>query len=276
MTQDALEPREHFPVASLLLPGRLRRQIRDFYRFARGADDIADDATRPAEERRAELEALDAALHEGNEAALPAFALPYFRLVQRGHCNLQYGRNLLRAFRLDTLKDRYDTLDELVHYCAISAAPVGRTVLELAGEHKADLWAADQLCNAWQLLNHLCDCKEDYEQLNRCYLPQKWLEVEKASLAMLKEDATKLALRKVFDRLLREVEDMLAIAARLPASIKGKRLRIQARATWHLADALMHRLRDEDPLAGNIKLSKGDYLRCAFKALFPLQAMREN
>ena len=44
---------ENFPVASILVPRRLRPAVVAIYRFARAADDIADEGTATAAERLA-------------------------------------------------------------------------------------------------------------------------------------------------------------------------------------------------------------------------------
>ena len=44
---------ENFPVASLLVPARLRQPIEVIYRFARSADDIADEGDATPDERLA-------------------------------------------------------------------------------------------------------------------------------------------------------------------------------------------------------------------------------
>jgi phytoene/squalene synthetase len=53
---------ENFPVASILVPARLRQPIEVIYRFARSADDIADEGDATPEQRLAELAAYQAEL----------------------------------------------------------------------------------------------------------------------------------------------------------------------------------------------------------------------
>jgi phytoene/squalene synthetase len=68
---------ENFPVASLLVPAKMRRPIEVIYRFARSADDIADEGEATAEERLAGLAAYQAELDRieaGQTPLTPLFA----------------------------------------------------------------------------------------------------------------------------------------------------------------------------------------------------------
>src|SRR6185437_5841338 len=94
----------------------------------------------------------------------------------------QHCRDLLRAFRLDATKLRYDDWDDLMTYCRYSASPVGRQLIDLHGESQAAYPASDALCSALQVLNHLRDCGEDYRVLDRVYLPARELAANGAGI----------------------------------------------------------------------------------------------
>src|SRR5919107_1411517 len=87
------------------------------------------------------------------------------RALSPGH-----ARDLLKAFRLDATKRRYRDWDDLMHYCAYSAMPVGRYVLDVHGESRATWPASDALCAALQVINHVQDCGADYRALDRVYI----------------------------------------------------------------------------------------------------------
>jgi hypothetical protein len=72
---------------------------------------------------------------------------------------------------MDVTKLRYRDWDDLIGYCAYSAMPVGRFVLDVHGESRATWPANDALCAALQIINHLQDCSSDYRNLNRVYIP---------------------------------------------------------------------------------------------------------
>jgi phytoene/squalene synthetase len=110
---------ENFPVASMLLPPEMRRPIAVIYRFARSADDIADEGDATPAERlvdlntyRAELDRIEA----GNPPQTPLFiALAEVIAVYR--LPIQLFRDLLDAFAQDVVKKRYTDYPELLDYC---------------------------------------------------------------------------------------------------------------------------------------------------------------
>jgi len=227
---------ENFPVAARFLAPEHRLRILAFYRRAREADDIADDPALPAEDK---LHRLDVAAQSEPE---------------NSHLQL-----LLQAFRWDVSKSRYRDWSELMLYCRFSAVPVGRFLLDLHREGHDPQPASDALCSALQVLNHLQDCGEDYRRLDRVYLPSTWMDAEGAAVADLGEDRTKPALRRVFDRVLDRVDELVVQARPLPLRISDRRLALQAAITVSVAERLSHRLRRQDPLAGPVRLSSLGY-----------------
>ena len=83
----------------------------------------------------------------------------------------RHAQDLLAAFKLDVTKLRYRDWDDLIGYCSLSAMPVGRFVLDVHGESRGTWPANDALCAALQIINHLQDCKDDYRNLDRVYVP---------------------------------------------------------------------------------------------------------
>lgn len=259
--------RENFPVASWILPRRMRAPVMHFYRFAREADDIADDPQLAAEEKLARLEAVDRALVTGDPGALPDWAASYADDIAAGRAPLEPGRDLLVAFCRDAWKTRYADMGELWDYCRYSAAPVGRAVLAIGREEQADLRASDALCHVLQILNHIQDIGEDYRRLDRIYLPQDWLREEGvADMAALGAEKLSPALRRVVDRVLAAAEAELARAEPLAASVRSKRLRLEIRWIEELAWRLLARLREGDMLAAKVKLSPLEVLGCFRRA----------
>jgi len=255
---------ENFPVGSFLIRRALRPHVHAFYRFARQADDIADNPDLSAEEKVRRLdrmgEILDGA--PGNES--PAATAMRQSLAETGvtprHCH-----DVLRAFRMDATKLRYRDWNELMEYCRYSAAPVGRQVLDLHGESR-DLWPAnDALCSALQVLNHLQDCAEDYRDLDRVYLPEPDLAANGASVADLSAPRSSPGLRAVMDRLLDGTDTLIIKAREFPQGVKSWGLRCEVAAIVDLAARLSRRLRRGDPLAVRVKLSKGDFLAALLK-----------
>ncbi len=165
---------ENFPVASLLLPARLRRPVGIIYRFARTADDFADEgALAPGdrlarlEEYRRELQRLlrnqapQSPLFEALGGIVLAYALP-----------LRPFFDLLDAFSQDVVKSRYADFAQVMEYCRRSADPVGRLMLQLCGAAREDNFPlSDAICSGLQLANFWQDVAVDFRK-DRIYLPQ--------------------------------------------------------------------------------------------------------
>ncbi|HEX6734296.1 MAG TPA: squalene synthase HpnC [Azonexus sp.] len=176
---------ENFPVASLLVPARLRRPIEVIYRFARSADDIADEGDAAPAERLAGLAAYQAELDriEQGEAPQTPLFVELAAVVTRYRLPLQLFRDLLDAFAQDVVKKRYADYPELVDYCRRSANPVGRMVLHLFGRTEAEhLDQSDCICTALQLINFWQDVAVDWQK-DRVYIPQSDLPHFKVSEA---------------------------------------------------------------------------------------------
>lgn len=220
-----------------------------FYRFARAADDIADDPSRGVAAKLERLEAFEAGLN-GRRGAAEALAL-HAALGGRATA-LGHAHALLDAFRMDARGFDCATWDDLRSYCALSADPVGRFLLDVHGEPVDRAAQSDHLCTALQVLNHLQDIREDHDRLGRVYLPADWLAAEGVTRSDIARDAAMPELRRVIDRALDACDDLLSQAAPLPSALRDPGLRAQARATLWLAHALSRSLRTRDPLARRV------------------------
>ncbi len=190
---------ENFPVASWLLPARLRYPVAIIYAFARSADDLADEGDVEAAERLSRLDAYRDELAHIEAGRAPA--LPLFRnlaaVVQRHRLPLAPFFDLLDAFSQDVVKKRYADFGELSDYCRRSANPVGRLMLHLYGMHTpANVAHADAVCSALQLINFWQDVAIDWRK-DRVYLPadeRARFHVSEAHIAHARVDAAWQAL----------------------------------------------------------------------------------
>jgi squalene synthase HpnC len=169
---------ENFPVASRLVPAALRPAVVAIYRFARSADDIADEGDAPAHERLAGLAAYDAALEAIARGDTPASA-PFADLahaIREHSLPLPLFHALISAFRQDVTTKRYPTYGAVLDYCARSANPVGRLLLALYRRESDDnLRWSDAICTGLQLTNFWQDVAIDWNK-DRVYLPQEDLD----------------------------------------------------------------------------------------------------
>lgn len=165
---------ENFPVASILMPKRLRKPVAAIYHFARAADDIADEGECSNEERLQQLDEFRDQLH--HIAANKTPLLPLFQHLaseMKQHAlPMQPLHDLLDAFSQDVVKKRYANYDELLDYCRRSANPVGTLLLHLYEEATpVNLAYSDAICSALQLINFWQDVAKDIT-IARIYLPQ--------------------------------------------------------------------------------------------------------
>ena len=164
---------ENFPVASLLVPARLRAAVGVIYRFARSADDFADEGDATPAERLASLDAYRAELDRVASEKPPETALfaGVAGIVRDHKLPLTPFYDLLSAFSQDVVKARYASFEELLGYCSRSANPVGRLMLHLFGAADApNLVRSDAICSALQLINFWQDVAIDWKK-DRVYLP---------------------------------------------------------------------------------------------------------
>jgi farnesyl-diphosphate farnesyltransferase len=249
---------ENFPVGSWLIRRDLRPHVHAFYRFARNADDIADNSALTADDKIRRLDRMAAILDGAPGGDSPAATAMRASLQQTG-VTPQHCHDVLRAFRLDAIKLRYRDWDDLLEYCRYSASPVGRQLLDLHGENRNTWPPSDALCSALQVLNHLQDCVADHQNLDRVYLPLTDLARAGTSVEALTSPRSSPALRRVIDGLLDNTEALIATARGLAPRVRATGLRWESAVIVELAARLAQRLRRGDPVAGRVKLSKGDF-----------------
>jgi phytoene synthase len=166
---------ENFPVASLLLPRELREPVGVIYRFARTADDFADEGNDAPAARLAKLRGYGIALERISSGKAPETQLfaDLARIVREHALPLQLFNDLLDAFSQDVVKTRYADFPEVLDYSRRSANPVGRLLLRLFRKDSPENREfSDRICSALQLINFWQDVGIDYETKNRIYLPQ--------------------------------------------------------------------------------------------------------
>jgi len=254
---------ENFPVASHLVSKKYRPAILAFYRFARAADDIADDPALSESEKIARLDSFEETLLGQSDAAPEA--LPLRAAIAERGLSPKHGQDLLTAFRMDARKSRYQDWDDLIHYCTYSAMPVGRFVLDVHGESRSTWPANDALCAALQIINHLQDCGADYRRLDRVYIPMNALAEEGVPVDALAAKSSTPGLIICIHKLAAQTGTLLG-QADLSGSIKDLRLSLEVAAIERLARKLVKLLSARDPLSEPVHLSKTGFFSILLSA----------
>lgn len=166
---------ENFPVASVLVPKRLRKSISVIYAFARTADDFADEGNDDQKTRLQQLDDYSVALKQISQQHYqdnnPIF-IALKDVIQNYKIPFPLFEDLLSAFKQDVVKNRYANFNEVLDYCKRSADPVGRLLLHLDGNPSdKQLQQSDSICTALQLINFYQDIVQDLTEQNRSYLP---------------------------------------------------------------------------------------------------------
>lgn len=259
---------EGLPIATRLMPGRFRASMLGLFDLARGADNIADNPRIPLEIRRETLIRIRADIASGRIEDLPLFALRHAHDIRAQNISPHYASALLDAFIQDTFVNRYYSISELLAYCSLSTASLGRGFLDIAQQKHAHLDAADALCVALQLLNHWRDIRTDYTDLGRIYLPEDWLReagVEPQDLAI---NVSSYGLKTVYQRLDAHISLLLADARFLSGSITHRRVALHARWLLECARTWQKQLREGDPLTRRISPNKREVLFALCRAGF--------
>lgn len=220
----AVEHYENFPVASALLPRRLRYPVRLIYAFARQADDFADEGDDAPPARLAKLDAFRAELNriERGEQAQTQLFIDLAPVITSYRLPLQLFRDLLDAFSQDVVKTRYAHFGEVMEYCRRSANPVGRLLLHLYDETDArKLAQSDGICSALQLINFLQDVRIDFAK-DRIYLPQDEMARYGVTEAQIAQGDTSGAWRPFMKFQIERTRKLLQAGAPLGTALHGR------------------------------------------------------
>jgi squalene synthase HpnC len=267
----SVEHYENFPVASLLMPARLRPAVKAIYAFARSADDIADEGDAPPQERLAALgryvEELNR-LESGIDPITPLF-LRLRQTIREFRLPYQPFHDLLSAFQQDVVTTRYATFDDLKDYCRRSANPVGRLMLHLYGAAgEQNLRDADAICTALQLINFWQDVAVDWQK-ERIYLPREDMDRFGVTESHIAEQTQGQAWRGLMRFETERARTLMLSGSALP-------LRLGGRIGWELRMIVQGGLRildrieqaDFDVFAHRPVLGPQDWLVMAWRAIF--------
>jgi len=265
---------ENFPVASVLLPKKLRRPISVIYAFARTADDFADEGDAPQDVRLQQLNdysvALQAIKQDSYQENNPIF-IALADVLKLHNLPIKLFDDLLDAFKQDVVKDRYQDFNEVLDYCRRSADPVGRLLLLLSSEpSQLQLQQSDAICSALQLINFYQDIVQDMTESDRVYIPideLKHFNVSEQQLTDINYDTTNLSplLRLQYQR----AKELMSQGYQLGAGLKG-RIGWEIRAMTLGGIMTLSKLisQSDDSLLKRPRLSKWSLIKIMLMSMF--------
>jgi len=254
------------------MPARLRPAVVAIYRFARAADDLADEGDAAPDARVSALDAFDAQLDRiagGEVPDSPPF--PALAAAIREHgLPLSPFHDLVSAFRQDVTVTRYANFDAVLDYCRRSANPVGRLLLALYdAQSSANLEASDAICTGLQLTNFWQDIAVDWRK-NRVYLPQDDLRRFGVSEAQIADGRVDDAWRALVEFEVARARRMLEAGRPLTRALPW-RLGLELSTIISGGLRILDRI---DRVGGDVfarrpVLATGDWIVVAWRALVP-------
>ena len=263
---------ENFPVGSVLLPRDLRAPIAIIYRFARTADDIADEGNATACERLGRLNEYQEGLNriESGKPSEDALFAAVAEIIAEHQLPVQLFRDLIDAFSQDVIKTRYADFNELMHYCCRSADPIGRLLLHLFKLATPTYLAwSDAICSSLQQINFWQDVAIDWEK-RRIYLPQEDMDAYGVSESHIANRQADARWQRLMQFQIDRSRAMLKSGAALGGVLPG-RMGLEIRATIAGGATILNKLEASggDVFRHRPMLKLHDWPRILYRALFP-------
>ena len=261
---------ENFPVASWLMPSPLRPAVRAIYRFARTADDLADEGDAEPAARLAALDELRdqlRAIEAGTASHWPDLG----HAIRQHRLSLTPFYDLLSAFSQDVITSRYESFQTLTDYCQRSANPVGRLMLQLFQRDAPDLQRlSDAVCTALQLANFWQDVAIDMRK-GRVYVPQQDLVTFGVSEAQIARGEVNQNWQRLMAFEVQRTRTLMHQGAPLARALSG-RIGFELRMVVQGGLRILERI---DAVSGDIfshrpKLGARDWTLMAWRALRPI------
>jgi len=231
---------ENFPVGSVLIPKDKRKYVYAIYSFSRYADDIADSGELDSVIKIVKLNSLDIELDKVENKKLDDLEketaymfLALYKTIEDLKIPVYELRNLLIAFMQDSVKDKYETFDELIEYSKYSANPIGHLILYVFGysENKKLFELSDYICTGLQLINFWQDVARDLE-INRVYIPNEVMKKFNYNYELLNNKVENENYIELIRYLTVKTRDFIEKGKDLPKHVKG-RLKYELKATYN-------------------------------------------
>jgi len=266
---------ENFPVGSILLPRHLRAPIGIIYRFARSADDIADEGDASATIRLTQLSMYQRELDRIEAGKKPEGELfvAVAEVIKQYQLPIQLFRDLIDAFSQDVVKKRYANFAELLDYCRRSANPVGRLLLYLFKQATPEhLKWSDAICSSLQLINFWQDVAIDWDK-ERIYLPQNEMHAHGVTENHIKNHQVDTNWQQLMQFQIDRSRAMLESGKPLGAALPG-RMGLEIRTIIAGGSTILNKLQasNGDAFRHRPVLTARDWPVILFRAFFPSAA----
>ena len=254
---------KNFPVG-LFLSKQIIPVVVSYYRAARLADDITDNAKLSCDEKLAQLAQIEKDFFAQTSDTVAGELSQKF-----SQYNLSSGlySDLLEAFRRDAKNQQIEIWEQLLDYCRYSAAPVGRFLLALHNESPATYLPAETLCTVLQIVDHIQDLKHDACVLRRCYIPIDFLHKYNVAKTDLCLTYTSSQLKLLINEIVFRLEQMVDDSKILLKLVKNRRLKAEIAVIFSLTNSMLKRIRKGDVIATVPSLKKTDWIKAAFYGL---------
>ena len=260
---------ENFPVISFLVPKEIRKDVAIIYWFARTADDFADEGNIPEKERLKNLDNFEKRLSNLlKENFEDEFDYALAQTIKSRRLSAEYFYNLLKAFKQDVVKKRYESFSEVQNYCKNSANPVGRLILELFNIRNNEAFQySDNICTALQLTNFYQDAAIDYKK-GRIYLPEDEMKNFDVTENMFRMNENSRNLKQLVKFNIDRTRKLFDKGKGLFSFLSGM-LRIEIKWTVLGGEAILNKIEknDFDVLNNRPELNKTDFIGLLLKSL---------
>lgn len=261
---------ENFPVGMMMFNKNIRKIVADYYRFARYADDIADNPHLKPQNKVEKLYELEEIFT--GQKSYKGQKLKFVQTLKdefaKHNLSPDLATDLLIAFRKDSLGFDYQTWGQLVDYCKYSAAPVGKFMLAVHQENPSTFLPATSLCVALQIVNHVQDLKYDVSLLKRLYLPAEIMKKYHLRQEDLVQNKSSISVQKAVKHIMEKTLGLVKEGSILPELIKSLSLRIEVCIILSLTNIMIKKILKGDILAQEIKLSAFDWFRGTISGIY--------
>ncbi|MDF1611800.1 MAG: squalene synthase HpnC [Stygiobacter sp.] len=259
---------ENFPVILFSVSKELKKHIAIIYKFARQADDLADEGYISQNERLFLLNEYEKDFIEAlNGKFKNDFWLALKNTCDKFQIDKKFFLDLISAFKQDIIKKRYETDFEILDYCKRSANPIGRILLKIFKvEDNEALIASDKICIALQLTNFYQDVSIDIQK-NRIYaskeMMRKYSVTEEDFLNLNCNENVKLLFKELIEKTYKMFNEGKVIQSYVPKSFL-----LQIRMTILGGEKILHKIveNDYDVFNKRPKLNKKDFLLILLKS----------